>query len=461
MKILIKLILILCFLSPATLHAQKVKKVTKKSKDYVETYFVLKDNKRVKHGMYEETYNRRLVKRGNYNQGNKDGKWMEIRGWDTLQTFYELGHLDSFYGKKNGQLIGIKYDQKGKEISRYYGKPEYNRVNKKIGKNTLVVQTRKFGFNTDTTMLGLLNNGKKEGAWITMDEQDYTSVMHFKKGKKIGRQRSFYPKGNTFIDKTYNNDGKLEGPYITYSKDGDTLTYANYINGVKHGRAIAKYKNGTVFYTAEYNQNRLINYSEFNSSGNANKLSYVKEGTGVLYTYMLNDDDEIQVSSKYEIENGLPHGVAQFFKDNELTESKQYEHGMFQKFIVKNKDSKTPKNIDTVYVSPSSYFIGYYVSSMAMFIGGEQALYRHIAENTKYPDLALENDVQGSIMVQFVIDQLGNVTNLQIISSKKGFGLEEESMRVVELTSGLWTPASQQGFPVKMRYRLPVKFQIF
>ena len=101
------------------------------------------------------------------------------------------------------------------------------------------------------------------------------------------------------------------------------------------------------------------------------------------------------------------------------------------------------------------------VSEKAEFPGGEEGLQKFIAENISYPAMALENDQQGTVNVVFVIDKTGHVKDIAIIGSKKGFGLEDEAMRVIKATSGKWRPAKQRDKPVSMRFRIPVKFQIF
>ena len=101
------------------------------------------------------------------------------------------------------------------------------------------------------------------------------------------------------------------------------------------------------------------------------------------------------------------------------------------------------------------------VSEKAEFPGGEEGLQKFIAENISYPAMALENDQQGTVNVMFVIDKAGLVKDIAILGSKKGFGLEEEAMRVIKLTSGKWRSAKQRDKPVSMRFRIPVKFQIF
>lgn len=101
------------------------------------------------------------------------------------------------------------------------------------------------------------------------------------------------------------------------------------------------------------------------------------------------------------------------------------------------------------------------VSEKATFPGGEEGLQRYLAENTTFPTMALENDQQGTVNVMFVVDKQGRVKNIQILGSKKGFGLEDEAIRVIKSTSGMWKPAKQRDKAVNMRFRIPVKFQIF
>jgi protein TonB len=101
------------------------------------------------------------------------------------------------------------------------------------------------------------------------------------------------------------------------------------------------------------------------------------------------------------------------------------------------------------------------VSEKASFPGGDEGLQRFIAENITYPPMALENDMQGTVNVMFVVDKSGRVKDIAILGGKKGFGLEAEAMRVIKMTSGKWKPAKQRDKSVNMRFRIPVKFQIF
>ncbi len=103
------------------------------------------------------------------------------------------------------------------------------------------------------------------------------------------------------------------------------------------------------------------------------------------------------------------------------------------------------------------------VSEKATFKGDEtdQELRKFIAENIEYPAMALENDMAGTINVVFVVTKKGTIRDIGILGAKKGFGLEEEAIRVIRKTSGMWKPAKQRDRSVDMRFRMPVKFQIF
>ena len=102
------------------------------------------------------------------------------------------------------------------------------------------------------------------------------------------------------------------------------------------------------------------------------------------------------------------------------------------------------------------------VSQKAEFPGGGEGLQRFLAENIIYPAEALENDHQGTVMPMFVINKKGNVVDAEILN--KGVchkSLEKEALKVIKSTSGMWKPALQRDKELNMRFRMPVKFQIF
>jgi protein TonB len=101
------------------------------------------------------------------------------------------------------------------------------------------------------------------------------------------------------------------------------------------------------------------------------------------------------------------------------------------------------------------------VAKPAEFPGGQDELRQFIVDNIEYPDSALKYETQGVVVVQFVVDDKGMVGKFKILTPIKGNGLEEEAIRVMALTSGMWSPAMQRDQAVSMVFRMPINFQLY
>ena len=91
--------------------------------------------------------------------------------------------------------------------------------------------------------------------------------------------------------------------------------------------------------------------------------------------------------------------------------------------------------------------------------GGAGAWLRYLNKNFRYPDDAVNNEIQGTVVVQFIVDKEGNVSDVQAISGPENGGLREEAMRVIK-KSGKWTPAVQNGRQVKSYKKQPIVFKL-
>lgn len=92
---------------------------------------------------------------------------------------------------------------------------------------------------------------------------------------------------------------------------------------------------------------------------------------------------------------------------------------------------------------------------------GYQGFNHFLLENLEYPRSAIDYEVQGTVVIQFVVCKDGSVCELKVLSKKLGFGLEEAALKVVQQTSGLWVPATMNGKAVNVRYQLPINFQLY
>jgi len=102
----------------------------------------------------------------------------------------------------------------------------------------------------------------------------------------------------------------------------------------------------------------------------------------------------------------------------------------------------------------------YLVENMPKFNGGEPALEfrKHIAQNLRYPNIAAKNGITGRVIVQFIVNSLGDVENATVVVSADP-QLDAEAIRVVN-TSPKWTPGTQKGVPVSVVFKFPISFAL-
>lgn len=101
------------------------------------------------------------------------------------------------------------------------------------------------------------------------------------------------------------------------------------------------------------------------------------------------------------------------------------------------------------------------VTKGAEYIGGQAAFFKAIAEEISYPAEARENDISGTVIIQFEVTEQGKVENTTIIEDIGG-GCGEEAKRTLEvITQGVsFHPAEIDGVPVRVRMDLPIKFTV-
>jgi protein TonB len=101
----------------------------------------------------------------------------------------------------------------------------------------------------------------------------------------------------------------------------------------------------------------------------------------------------------------------------------------------------------------------YFVDTPPEFEGGIKALYKFIADNVNYPEVAIEEGKEGTVYVKFVVDEAGKVGNLNLLNSL-GYGMDAEALRVVALIPKFKSPAKIKGQAVKVYYQLPIRYKI-
>ncbi len=101
-------------------------------------------------------------------------------------------------------------------------------------------------------------------------------------------------------------------------------------------------------------------------------------------------------------------------------------------------------------------FESFAIQEKPSFPGGDAELIKYVAEHTKYPVIALENGIEGTVYIRFVVTKNGDVGEAKVLRAVDPL-LEEEALRVVK---GMpkWTPGKNNGNPVNVWFIIPVKF---
>jgi periplasmic protein TonB len=98
------------------------------------------------------------------------------------------------------------------------------------------------------------------------------------------------------------------------------------------------------------------------------------------------------------------------------------------------------------------------VEVLAQYPGGEEALMRYLANNVVYPQKAIDANIQGTVIMEFVVEKDGRITNVKV---RKGAHplLDKEAERVLSAMTA-WKPGTQNRKPVRSIFIIPIRFQL-
>ncbi len=91
------------------------------------------------------------------------------------------------------------------------------------------------------------------------------------------------------------------------------------------------------------------------------------------------------------------------------------------------------------------------------FIGGRAGWISYLGKHLTYPAKAQDKEIQGTVIVQFIVDSEGNISDVKAISGPEE--LRDESVRVIK-ESGKWTAAVQNGKKVKAYKKQPITYSL-
>jgi len=99
------------------------------------------------------------------------------------------------------------------------------------------------------------------------------------------------------------------------------------------------------------------------------------------------------------------------------------------------------------------------VEDMPKFKGGDINTFREwVQKRVRYPELAAENGIQGRVFITFVVETNGTVSNVSV--SRSVDQLLDDAAKEAVMASPKWEPGMQRGRPVRVRYSIPIIFQL-
>ncbi len=163
------------------------------------------------------------------------------------------------------------------------------------------------------------------------------------------------------------------------------------------------------------------------------------------------EDDKVKKEDEIKTQDELKETETAFGqKDNEKgTEDRNVTRTLKEEVVVEKPVEKPKEVKEEVFRS---------VEQMPQFPGGEAALMKYLQSHINYPPMAAENNVQGKVILQFVVEKDGKVGEVKVARSVDK-DLDREAIRVVK-TLPRFTPGRQNGQPVRVWYTLPVTFKL-
>ena len=163
------------------------------------------------------------------------------------------------------------------------------------------------------------------------------------------------------------------------------------------------------------------------------------------------EDEKVKKEDEIKTQDELKETETAFGqKDNEKgTEDRNVTKTLKEEVVVEKKEEKPVEKKEEIFKS---------VEQMPQFPGGEAALMKYLQSHINYPPMAAENNVQGRVVVQFVVDKTGKVGEVKVVRSVDK-DLDKEAVRVCK-SLPKFTPGRQNGQAVSVWYTLPVTFKL-
>lgn len=265
-------------------------------------------------------------------------------------------------------------------------------------------------------------------------ETHYKLVEYYKDGTVKTTGRTSSPKGV-----------KYEGEVITFFDNGKRESFKTYVDNKLMGYAYEYFNNGELKYHRLY----VVPTAKSDSLETNYQVLQVGDSTGRKFL------------------DGKGNGFLEY-KNNSLVERGVYKNG-FKDGLWKVENLKTNATYEEIYANgvfksgtyklangeTGSYTIQ---KQLPVFKGGSKAFGEFIRANLRYPLEDRNARIQGRVLLKFVVEEDGSLTNFKVIQTPSE-SLSQEAIRVLQ-KSQKWEPGIERGKPVKVNFTMPILFQL-
>ncbi len=286
----------------------------------------------------------------------------------------------------------------------------------------------------------LKNSGKLVA---TKDSADY-SMVAFPPDTNVDKSLfvvcEYYKNGKPrLITKSKTNDLNLKyyGQFISFFSNGRKKSTGVFDDGKPVGHVISYFPNGKVYNTINYYPDNKILYGDCRDS--TGKI-LAENGTGYWIQY---DDDFKNVVLEGKIDSGYRVGTWHIRESDSLKTANEYDKGSLKstRYFYKGDTSAYSK-----------------IDSIPEFPGGMEAFGKFLGHNLRYPAYSREHGTQGRVVVGFIVEVNGTLSNIRIVR-KLDDHLDQEALRVMKLSPN-WKPGIFKGKPVRVNYSIPISFTL-
>jgi TonB family protein len=285
---------------------------------------------------------------------------------------------------------------------------------------------------------------KNDGSLARQRESADYIIAIFPPDKKIDKHlfivKGYYPDNKVLFTATSTSKTELmlQGKYVGYFHNGNKLVEKTYDGERLVGDVNNYYPNGKLYTITSYNENKKLLLNECRDSTGA---VLAKDGNGKWIQF----DDDFKVVKDYgRVVNGLMDGDWHRLKtlpDTAYDVITSYRKGI----LISSTGVDAKKTFHAIEVSPE-------------FPGGLDAFYKYINRSIHYPEAARRHGTQGRVIVSFVVQTDGSLTDIKVARGI-GDGCDEVALQIIK-SSPKWKPGMQNGVPVRVNYSVPITFSL-